>query len=114
MKYKLQPYAGMQSRYRCPGCNHHSKSFVRYIDTQTGQQLPPHIGRCGRVDKCGYHVKPEGQFAVGSGQFAGSSKKSFGQLRTGNCKPANCQLLTGNCKLANCQLLTGNRKLANC
>lgn len=58
MKYQLQPYASTQSRYRCPECNHHSKSFVRYIDTQTGQQLPPHVGRCGRVDKCGYHFKP--------------------------------------------------------
>lgn len=91
MKYKLQPYAGTQSRYRCPGCNHHTKSFVRYIDTQTGQQLPPHIGRCGRVDKCGYHVKPggqfaENQFAAGSGQFAGSSKKSLGQLPAANRK----------------------------
>lgn len=89
MKYKLQPYAGMQSRYRCPGCNHHTKSFVRYIDTQTGQQLPPHIGRCGRVDKCGYHVKP-GSGSSGSGcglPGAGKSGAGFGLPGSGN-KPA--------------------------
>lgn len=57
MKYQLQPYQGMQSRYSCPVCNHH-KCFVRYIDTQTGQHLAPHVGRCGREDKCGYHLKP--------------------------------------------------------
>jgi len=64
MKYQLQPYAGMQSRYRCPACKHQTKSFVRYIDLQTGQQLAPHVGRCGRVDKCGYHFKPGQYFAA--------------------------------------------------
>lgn len=58
MKYQLQPYKGTQSRYRCPACNHSSKSFVRYIEIETGQQLAPHVGRCGRQDKCGYHLSP--------------------------------------------------------
>jgi len=62
-KYQLQPYAGASSRYRCPGCNHHSKTFKRYIDTDTGQQLAPHIGLCNRVDNCGYHLTPKQYFA---------------------------------------------------
>lgn len=61
MQFKLQAYSGPQSRYTCPQCNHRSKTFVRYIDTATGQQLADHVGRCNRLDQCGYHFKP-GQF----------------------------------------------------
>lgn len=60
-KYQLQPYKGVQSRYHCPGCNHRRKTFKRYIDTDTGQQLAPHVGLCDRADSCGYHFTP-GQF----------------------------------------------------
>jgi hypothetical protein len=58
MKFKLKPYSGPQSRYVCPQCNHRAKTFVRYIDTQTGEQLADHVGRCNRLDQCAYHFKP--------------------------------------------------------
>jgi hypothetical protein len=61
MNFKLQPYSGPQSRYTCPQCNHRAKTFVRYVDTATGNQLAEHVGRCNRQDQCGYHFKP-GQF----------------------------------------------------
>jgi hypothetical protein len=67
MKYHLQPYKGTPSRYRCPVCNHQTNSFVRYIDTQSGQQLAPHVGRCGREDKCGYHLSPSQYFKAQPG-----------------------------------------------
>lgn len=73
MKYHLQPYQGMQSRYSCPVCNHH-KCFVRYIDTETGQHLAPHVGRCGREEKCGYHLKPRDYFATQPGHVNNQSK----------------------------------------
>jgi hypothetical protein len=68
MKYQLQPYQGMQSRYTCPVCSHY-KCFVRYIDAETGQHLAPHVGRCGREDKCGYHLKPRDYFATQPGGY---------------------------------------------
>lgn len=61
-KYTLQPYATPASRYRCPECNSSQRTFVRYINTETGEQLADHVGRCGREDKCGYHYKPRDYF----------------------------------------------------
>jgi hypothetical protein len=40
----------------CPNCN--KKSFVRYIDTETGNYLPEQYGRCDRESKCSYHLNP--------------------------------------------------------
>lgn len=74
MPYKLQPYAGIGSRYRCPLCQHRTKTFVRYIDTLTSQQVADDVGRCNREDKCGYHLKPRAYFAA-RGQFTGGSKQ---------------------------------------
>lgn len=61
--YQLQPYSGMQSRHRCPACKHRSKSFVRYINTSTGAEIAPHVGRCSRQDKCAYHLPPATYFS---------------------------------------------------
>lgn len=60
-KYTLQKYCGPSSKYRCPSCNQ-QKRFTRYIDTETGEQLPDHVGRCDREDKCGYHYTPKQYF----------------------------------------------------
>ena len=56
--YILQPYKGMQTRHICPNCNDSRKSFVRYIDTVTGNYIADDVGRCNREDKCGYHKQP--------------------------------------------------------
>lgn len=60
-RYKLQPYAGMATRYTCPRCKAAHK-FARYIDTTTGEQLNPAVGRCERVQSCGYHYTPAQYF----------------------------------------------------
>lgn len=83
-RYRLQPYQSPSSRYTCPQCNAR-RCFVRYIDTQTGQQLAPHVGRCSREDKCGYHFKPGDFFkTVGSRPLTVGSKKQTAnfQLQT--------------------------------
>lgn len=43
-------------KHFCPDCN--KKTFVRYIDTETGEYLPNHYGRCDRESKCSYHLNP--------------------------------------------------------
>lgn len=58
MRFTLEPYSTPSSRYRCPNCNDRARTFVRYIDTQTGQHVAEHVGRCGRENNCGYHFKP--------------------------------------------------------
>jgi len=52
-KYNLQKGS---SKSICPECN--KKTFVRYVDSVTGECLPSQFGRCDRESKCGYHNKP--------------------------------------------------------
>jgi hypothetical protein len=61
-RYILEPYKGMNTRYRCPGCQRPEKTFSRYIDTQTGQYIDPAVGRCSREINCGYHYTPKQYF----------------------------------------------------
>jgi len=79
MNFSLQPYAGMRSRYKCPSCNHRTKTFTRYINTDTGEHIAPHVGKCERLDKCGYHLKPGEYFneqrSVHGSSFIGHSRK---------------------------------------
>jgi hypothetical protein len=56
-RYILEKYKGMNSRYICPNCG--KKTFVRYIDTETGLHIADHVGRCNRVLKCSYHYTPK-------------------------------------------------------
>ncbi|MDF2432155.1 MAG: hypothetical protein JWP44_1786 [Mucilaginibacter sp.] len=58
----LEPYTTPSSRYHCPECNNRGKTFSRYINSETGQHLADHAGRCNRVDNCGYHYKPRDYF----------------------------------------------------
>lgn len=43
-------------KHHCPDCN--KKTFVLYIDTETGDNLPERYGRCDRESKCSYHLNP--------------------------------------------------------
>ena len=43
-------------KHHCPDCN--KKTFVLYIDTETGDYLPEQYGRCDRENKCSYHLNP--------------------------------------------------------
>jgi len=75
-RYKLQKGS---KKYTCPECS--NKTFVRYIDTNTGSYLPEQYGRCDRESKCLYHLNPYKD---------GYSKTVFEQERgenSGNGKP---------------------------
>lgn len=43
-------------KYYCPNCK--AKTFVKYIDTETGEYLPEQYGRCDRENKCSYYLNP--------------------------------------------------------
>jgi len=62
-KYILEPYGnGRGTRHTCPAC-HKPKEFTRYIDTETGQYLADHVGKCNRLKKCEHHFNPKQFFA---------------------------------------------------
>lgn len=52
----------MGTRYHCPHCKNRDKTFVRYIDSHTGEHVHPSVGRCNRAIKCGYHYSPRQYF----------------------------------------------------
>lgn len=76
MKYILQPYTTPASRSHCPQCNDRRKTFKLYIDTETGDSLADHVGRCDRENSCGYHYKP-GQYFEEQRRSAGYSPFSI-------------------------------------
>jgi len=45
-----------RKKHYCPECG--KKTFVLYIDTETGDYLPEQYGRCDRESKCSYHLNP--------------------------------------------------------
>jgi len=57
-RYTLEPYAGKDSRYTCPACKK-PHEFSRYIDLITGEYLGDNVGKCNRIDKCGFHYTPK-------------------------------------------------------
>ncbi|NNU33448.1 hypothetical protein HK413_03425 [Mucilaginibacter sp. S1162] len=62
-RYTLEPYKTKKSRYTCPQCDEPHK-FTRYIDTETGEHLAGHVGKCDRETNCGYHFTPKQYFAA--------------------------------------------------
>lgn len=61
-KYILEKYNGMKTRHICPECQKRERTFVRYIDIETGNYIADHVGRCNRETNCGYHLTPKQYF----------------------------------------------------
>jgi hypothetical protein len=60
-RFIFEQYKGPATRYACPQCGKR-KEFTRYVDTDTGELLPEHVGKCNRADACGYHYPPRDYF----------------------------------------------------
>lgn len=57
-RFILEPYNRHQrNRYTCPSCGKH-REFTRYIDTQGAIFFPEYVGKCNRINNCGYHYTP--------------------------------------------------------
>lgn len=52
-RYRFEPRS---QKHNCPDCQ--KKTFVRYVDSETGELLPEQYGRCDRECNCGYHLNP--------------------------------------------------------
>lgn len=76
-RYILEPYKGMNTRYRCPSCQQRDKTFSRYIDTETGQHLHPTVGRCNRESNCGHHYTPKQYFQDNGISFDTPQPKAY-------------------------------------
>jgi len=76
-KYILEPYKGMNTRYRCPDCQQSNKTFSLYIDTETGEQLHHSVGRCNRESNCGYHYTPKQYFQDNNISFDTPQPKAY-------------------------------------
>ena len=61
-RFTLERYHGPGSRYVCPRCGR-KRVFSRYVDTHNNNaHLSPDVGKCSRLDKCGYHYTPRQYF----------------------------------------------------
>jgi len=76
-RYILEPYKGMNTRYRCPDCQQRDKTFSLYIDTETGEHIHPSVGRCNRESKCGHHYTPKQYFQDNNISFDTPQPKAY-------------------------------------
>ncbi|MBK7302576.1 MAG: hypothetical protein IPI90_04835 [Saprospiraceae bacterium] len=77
-RYILEPYKGMNTRYRCPALNcGKDKTFSLYIDTETGEHIHPTVGRCNRESNCGHHYTPKQYFQDNNISFDTAQSKVY-------------------------------------
>ena len=86
IKYSLEKYSGMKSRYFCPECN--KRTFTRYIDNDTNKFLADYVGRCSREEKCGYHFTPKMFFAKNGYKIDANYTYKFKPIKQRPQKPS--------------------------
>lgn len=59
-KYILEPSGNGRKYHPCPHCG--AYKFTYYIDRDTGKPLADYVGRCERINSCGYHYPPREYF----------------------------------------------------
>jgi hypothetical protein len=78
-RYILEPYKGSNSRYDCPNCAN-KKTFVRYIETETGKHIAANVGKCNRESNCSYHYTPKQYFSDNNLSIEGLKRAPKEQL----------------------------------
>ena len=71
-RYTLETYDPKVRKHICPACR--KRTFVRYVDLESGEYVSTDVGRCDREEKCGYHKKPRDYFEENGG---GPKKEYF-------------------------------------
>ena len=64
-RYALETYDPKVRKHVCPAC--HKRTFVRYVDMESGEYVSTDVGRCDREQKCGYHKRPRDHFEENGG-----------------------------------------------
>ena len=86
-RYQLERYRGRSTRYICPRCKR-KHSFTRYIDTYNNNEyISDNVGKCNRIDKCGYHYTPKQYFTDNPWK---RDRVDFGHLDTFIGKVSRC------------------------
>lgn len=67
-RFSLEKYSGRNSKHDCPECG--KRTFVRYKDNHTGEYVADYVGKCDRIDKCGYHYTPKMYFEKTGERFS--------------------------------------------
>jgi len=76
-RFILQPYRGSKTKQMCPNCRHRFNTFKLYIDTETGNPLADHVGRCDRAEQCGYHYTPREHFKANPDAYKTLNQQSY-------------------------------------
>ena len=80
-RFTLEKYRGISTRYTCPQCGR-KHTFTRYIDTENNNQyISDNVGKCNRLDKCGYHYTPKQYFTDNP------HKRDRGLVEDGSLRP---------------------------
>ncbi|MGM9738170.1 MAG: DUF6371 domain-containing protein [Candidatus Cryptobacteroides sp.] len=94
-RYRLETYDPKVRKHICPGCE--KRTFVRYIDVQTGEYVSTDVGRCDREEKCGYHKTPRDFFAENglpsTKEYFFPKRKPEGLLRPGSFSTVKMELV---------------------
>ena len=95
----------------CPKCGHECKrkTFVLYIDNETGNPLHSTVGKCDRSDNCGHHYTPKQYFADNHITF--DNKRNTHHIRNQRPNPNLLSLIQSYWK--NLCLITNKTNLPN-
>jgi len=82
-RFTLEPYKGINTRFRCPACQKKEKTFTLYIDTETGQHIANDVGKCCRETNCGYHYTPKQYFTDNNiqSEFRKVTNKNYASIQ---------------------------------
>ena len=91
-RFRLETYNQQtKNRYDCPNCGKR-RIFVRYVDTRTNEHIAPNVGKCNRLNNCGYHLTPKQYFQENKPLFEPQieSRKIVRPKKIHSLIPDNC------------------------